>query len=147
MADISLTGSSKYVIFKIDNEDYGADINNVTIIERLIHITKVPKTPSFVKGVINLRGEIIPIIDLRLKIGFEEIEETEDTRAIIIKVDEYVAGFIVDSVSEVIELTFDDIENSENLNSNIPTSYVSGVGKSKDKIITLLDFKKLTQLN
>lgn len=142
MADVHAQESVQVVIFSIDNEEYGANILKVTTIERLIPVARVPKTPSYIKGVINLRGEIIPVLSLRQRLGFSEVEETEDTRIIIFNTGEIVAGFIVDAVTEVLQIESANIER----NSNVSSEYVSGLGKVGDRIITLLNLEKLTTL-
>ena len=140
-------GVSKYVVFRIEEEEYGADIQKVTTIERVLSITKIPKTHHYVKGVINLRGEIIPVLDLRSRLGFQEVDNTDETRTIVIRLGELVVGFIVDAVSEVLEIRNDCIESSESFNSSISSNFVLGVGKSNERILTLLNFEEIAKLN
>ena len=80
------TERKQFVVFRLDNEEYGADINKVTIIERTMNITRVPMTPPYIKGVINLRGDVIPVMSLRLRLGLDEIDEDENTRIIIFNI-------------------------------------------------------------
>lgn len=138
--------SRQFVIFKLDKEEYGVDIKKVTTIERLIAIARVPKTPDYIKGVINLRGEIVPIIDLRKKFELDTVEENDDTRIIILKIGEISAGIIVDSVSEVTQLTEESIESASNFSSGHALDYILGVGKLNNRIITLLDLEKLVKI-
>lgn len=143
-----MTGTSEFdtkqfVIFRLDREEYGVDIQKVTTIERMLTIARVPKTPDFIKGVINLRGEIIPIIDLRKKFNLPRMEENEDTRIIIIKLGEVSAGMIVDAVAEVTQLSEEAIETVAGLTGERAMDYILGVGKLDNRIITLLDLEKI----
>lgn len=133
----------QYVIFRIDNDEYGADINKVIIIEKLINITRVPKTPSYIKGVINLRGDIIPVMDLRTRFGLSEKEGDDDSRIIIIGINQISYGIIVDSVSEVIQLDETKIESVSGIVNNVNFDYVSGIAKNDSRLITLLNLEKL----
>ncbi len=148
MEDIKAAELKKYLVFKLENEEYGVDIQKITtIIEKDMVIARVPKTPSFLKGVINLRGEIIPVIHLRKRFNLPEVEESEDTRIIIIKFEEIAVGFIVDAVAEVIELGENDIENVTNFGGIISGEYILGVGKINNRIVTLLNLDKLVSLS
>lgn len=138
--------SRKYVVFKLGKEDYGLDIQKVTTIERIMTAARVPKTPDFIKGVINLRGEIIPIMDLRAKFGLPPVEETDETRIIILKFDEITFGIIVDEVDEVLDLTEESIENVSSFTNDLSMDYIYGVGKVDDRIVTLLNLEKLSDI-
>jgi purine-binding chemotaxis protein CheW len=133
----------QFVVFCLDTEEYGADINKVTIIERSMNITRVPMTPPYIKGVINLRGEIIPVMSLRLKLGLNEIDEDDDTRIIIFNVDNVTFGVIVDSVSEVMQFEDIQIEGVGNIISDKALDYISGVAKAKEKLVTIINLEKL----
>ncbi len=138
----------KYLIFKLGNEEYGIDIHKITtIIEKDMNIARVPKTPLFLKGVINLRGEIIPIMSLRIRFGQPEDVFTEDTRIVIVKLDEISVGLIVDAVIEVLELDEEATESIANIAGEISLDYITGVGKANGRIITLLNLDKLVTLN
>lgn len=143
MEELRKDSIKQFVVFKLGKEEYGIDIQKVTTIERMMTIARVPKTPEAVKGVINLRGEIIPILDLREKFRLPAVEETEDTRITIINVDEISVGLIVDSVAEVLQFTEDSIENIANFNGDLSMDYILGVGKVDNRIITLLNLDKL----
>lgn len=106
-------------------------------------IARVPDTPDFISGVINLRGEIVPIMDLRRKFGLPSAEDTESTRIIIVKIEEIVLGIIVDEVIEVIQLNDDSIENVTNFCSDLSMDYILGAGKINDRIVTILKLDKL----
>lgn len=140
--------TKQYVIFKLDKELYGIDIKKVTTIEKQSQqpITRVPKAPTFVEGVINLRGEIIPVISLRKKFGMPELELSDDTRIIIVKVDDISVGFIVDVVVEVMYIATSSIENVLGLAKDVDSNFIQGVGKLEDRIVTLLNLSALINL-
>lgn len=100
----------KVIVFKLGAEEYGIEVEKVQTIERMMPITRVPKTYSFIKGVINLRGVVIPVIDLRGRFGIEEADHTDQTRIIIVNVNAMEVGFIVDSANDVIDLNRDSID-------------------------------------
>jgi Chemotaxis signal transduction protein len=147
MEDIVNSDMKKFLVFKLGNEEYGINIQKVTtIIEKDMTIARVPKTPDFLKGVINLRGEIIPVISLRKRFGLNDIEDTEDIRIIIVKIDEIAIGLIVDAVAEVIEFSDDDIENVSNFGGVLSAENLTGVGKKDGRIVTLLNLEKLVSI-
>lgn len=147
MADQKISEAKKYLIFRLGDDEYGIDIHKITtIIEKDMSIARVPKLPAFIKGVINLRGEIIPVISLRLKFGMDRDVDTPDTRIVIIKLDEITAGLIVDSVAEVIELDEESTESIANISGELSMDYITGVGKAQGRIITLLNLEKLISL-
>lgn len=137
----------QYIVVKIGNEQYGINIQYIDNIVRNQRITRVPKSQEYYKGVINLRGEIIPVMSIRLKLGLEPDEFTDKTRIIIIKVDGATIGVIVDQVKEVVTLENSDTEKLAR-NSTLEDSaskYISGIGKSKDELISLLDIVTLIE--
>lgn len=133
--------SKQYIVIKIGTEQYGIDIKYVDNIVRNQRITRIPKAQSFFKGVINLRGEIIPVMSLRLKFGLEPDEYTNATRIIIIKLEPQSAiGLIVDEVREVVDLTEEAIEKNTTADFNDEKAqYLSGIGKNGDSLISLLN--------
>lgn len=132
--------AAQYIKIEMGEETFGIDIRYVDNILRMQRITRVPNVANYMKGVINLRGEIVPIMNLRLKMGLEEIEETKATRIIIVKMEQVgKLGFIVDCVKEVISLQDDQIESVKSDNKDETTHFVSAVGKVADSIISLLD--------
>lgn len=134
---------NQYVVFKLEEEYYGIRIDGVENIEKYMEITRVPKTPLYVKGVINMRGEIVPIIDLRLRLGLTEKDYDEETRIIINKIDDIMMGYVVDSAYEVIEIDQQSIEpRVQSENKNLET-YISGIAKDNDRMIILLDLNKV----
>lgn len=130
----------QYIKIQLDEELYGIDINYVDNIVRPQHVTRVPNVASYIKGVINIRGEIVPIMNLRLKMGLEEVEETKATRFIIIKMEQYgKIGLIVDAVKEVVTLSDDQIEKMQYDSKDDSVHFVVGVGKTEDSLVSLLD--------
>lgn len=149
MEDIktSAVEAKQYLVFRLGNEEYGIDIHKITtIVEKNMDISRVPKTPAFVKGVINLRGEIIPVISLRLKFGLPDDTYGENTRIIIIKLEDLTAGLLVDSVAEVLTLDENSTENISSISGELSLDYISGVGKYNNRIITLLNLEKLIEI-
>lgn len=133
------------VVFQLAGETYGLDINCVQEIIRIQEITRVPRTPDFVEGVINLRGRIIPVIDLRKRFSLPLGEQTANSRIIVVEVEEVTVGFIVDAVSEVLRLSSEDIEPPPSIMGGINTAYLRGVGKKQDRLIILLDVGKVLE--
>ena len=131
---------TQYIKVEMGEETFGIDIGYVDNILRMQRITRVPNVADYVKGVINLRGEIVPIINLRTKMGLEEIEETRATRIIIIKMEQVgKVGFIVDCVKEVVSISEDMMESMKYDSMDDTTHFVSAVGKEAESIISLLD--------
>ena len=135
----------KYVIFKLENEFYGLNIKNVLSIEKVQQYTRVPNAPSFVKGVINLRGEVIPIIDLKDKLGVSNIQIDSNTRIIVVSNKKVVVGLIVEHSSEVLEISDDKIDRPPTTGENRFSEYIKGVGKSDNRLIMMMDLEKLLE--
>lgn len=135
----------QYVVFRMDDEEFGVDISKVTVIERIMKITRVPQTPAYIKGVINLRGDIIPIMDLRARLDLPHRPEDDDTRIIIININDISFGVIVDSVSEVLQLEEDSLESATGIINDKALDYISGVAKADNRLVTLLDMEKLIE--
>jgi purine-binding chemotaxis protein CheW len=133
----------EYVVFEIENECYGLDIKFVENIEKAQAITRVPFAKDYIKGVINLRGNIIPVMDLRRRFLLEKKEITKDTRIIIINFNNYNIGLIVDFSSEVVQLKKSDIEVAPKIGNAINNNFIREVGKDQERIIMLLDIKKV----
>lgn len=134
------TDSVQYIVVKIGTEQYGIDIKYVDNIVRLQKITRVPKIQPYVKGVINLRGEVIAVMSLRMKMNLPEDEFTNSTRIIILKPDaQSEIGVLVDEVKEVVTLEMDEIEKTFYDVKDDRTSYISGIGKHNGELISLLD--------
>ena len=133
----------KYLTFMLDDEEYGIEILKVREIIGIMDITKVPQTPSFVEGVINLRGKVIPIIDLRRRFKLADRAHDKHTRIIVIEISSMVVGFVVDSVSEVLRIPANTVEPPPPVVSGLDSEYISGVGKLEDRLLILLDLNKL----
>jgi purine-binding chemotaxis protein CheW len=132
------------VTFRIGEEEFGVDILRVQEIIRIMEITRVPKAPDFVEGVINLRGKVIPIIDLRKRFGLEVKEYVKHTRIIVIEISNMIVGFVVDAVSEVLRVPADTVEPPPPaVMGGIDSEYISGAGKLEDRLLILLDLDKL----
>ncbi|CAM3891788.1 chemotaxis protein CheW [Cohnella lubricantis] len=128
----------KVIVFALGQEEYGIEVDKVRTIERMMPITRVPKTPAFVKGVINLRGIVIPVIDLRGRFGLEETAESDNSRIIIVAVNELEVGFIVDSANDVIDIMDDTIDVPPEVVGGIKAKYLSGVAKIGDNRLLIL---------
>lgn len=131
------------VTFSIGEEEFGVDILSVQEIIRMMDITKVPRAPDFVEGVINLRGKVIPIIDLRKRFGLSTRDHDKHTRIIVIEINNMIVGFVVDSVSEVLRIPASTVEPPPPVVSGLESEYISGVGKLEDRLLILLDLNKL----
>ena len=139
--------AGKYLTFIIGKEEFGVAVLKVREIMGIQEITAVPQTPTYLKGVINLRGKVIPVIDLRLKFGLPSIDYTQRTCIIVVQVKNESTvlpmGIVVDEVSEVITLTPADIEDTPDFGSNIATNYILGMAKIKGKVKILLDINEV----
>lgn len=133
----------QYVVFKLGNEKYCADIANVGSITEFDNITKVPNTPSYIEGVINLRGEVIPIVNLKKRFSVKDTEASQDARIIIITYDGKNIGFLVDDASQVLRIDDKDIEPTPAIIAGEDRKYISGVGKVDGAIVVLLDLIKI----
>ncbi len=135
--------TTQYISIYMAGEIYGIDIKYVDNIVRMQHITRVPNVPAHIKGVINLRGEVIPVFSLRIKMGLEEIEEKKSFRIIILKVDGDLVGIIVDEVREVVRLDNELIEKPYYDSNESSQNLLSGIGKDGDRLISLLDINEV----
>ncbi|PWA13525.1 chemotaxis protein CheW [Pueribacillus theae] len=133
----------KAVIFQLKNEEYGVDVQQVQSIERMIHITRVPKMPAFVKGVINLRGIVTPIIDLKERFSIDTEDYTESTRIIIVAVEDKEVGLIVDAANDVIDIPADAVEPPPEVVGHIEADYLQGIAKLGDRLLILLNLDKV----
>ena len=133
------------VSFTIGSEEFGVDILKVQEINRTVEITRVPQAPHYVEGVINLRGKVIPIIDLRKRFGLELKEHDKNTRIVVVDIDGNVMGMIVDSVSEVLRLPANTIEPPPELVTGINAEYIKGVAKLEDRLLIFLDLSRVVE--
>jgi purine-binding chemotaxis protein CheW len=139
-----LSGKTLQVVtFALGSEEYGVDIAQVQEINRMVTITHVPRAPQFMEGVINLRGQLIPIIDLRTRFGMERSERTKNTRIVVTEIGNKRVGMVVDSVSEVLRIPVEQIENAPDLVAGVDTEYIRGVGKMGDRLIIMLDLGRI----
>jgi purine-binding chemotaxis protein CheW len=137
--------AGKYLTFMLAGESYGLEILKVREIIGMMEITAVPRTPGFVRGVINLRGKVIPVIDLRLKFEMEAAAQTEQTCIIVVNVGDIEMGIIVDKVSEVLNIAESDIEDAPSFGVSVDTHFILGIGKAGGKVIILLEIAKVMQ--
>lgn len=140
-----LEARKQFIIFKLDQQLYGINIQQVQIIERMKPIMRVPKVQRWVKGVINLRGEIIPVICLREQFNLSPKENSDKTRVIIIRLENDMVGMIVDEVKEVIEIEKEQIEIVQNIQGKMKIGHILGVGKVEENIITLLNLNNVIE--
>ncbi|MDO5522349.1 MAG: chemotaxis protein CheW [bacterium] len=136
--------AKQYIVVKLGNEQFGIDIQYVDNIVRMQRITRVPKVQNYFKGVINLRGDIVPVMSLRLKFGLEAEEYTNATRVIILKPEgKEVIGVVVDEVKEVVTLEDEQIDKVTYTPSNENYNYLSGIGKYKDSLVSILNIQSI----
>ncbi len=134
------------VSFNIGPEEFGVDITKVQEINRMVDITKVPQAPAYVEGVINLRGKVIPIIDLRKRLGVAHQDNDKNTRIVVVDIDSHVMGLIVDSVSEVLRIPVSTIEPPPDIATGANAEYIQGVAKMDDRLLIFLDLSKVIDL-
>ena len=139
--------AGKYLTFELDKEFYGIEILKVQEIIGIMKITSVPRTPEYVRGVINLRGKVIPVVDLRLKFSMESIEDTDRTCVIVVQIGDsdqaITMGIIVDEVSEVLKVASDQIEPPPSFGASVQTEFILGMGKVENRVVMLLDVNKV----
>lgn len=135
------------VVFKLGREEYGVSILQVQEIKRITEITRVPHTPEYIKGVINLRGSVLPVIDLNKRLNLSQQASTEDARVIIVKVQEISVGMMVDAVSEVMTINQQDIDYPNVVAGNVSANYISGVGKLDNRLLILLNLETITGIS
>ncbi|HHY78394.1 MAG TPA: purine-binding chemotaxis protein CheW [Clostridiales bacterium] len=133
----------QFVVFRLGKEEYGVNIMQVKEIVTYKEPTKVPNTPDFIEGIINLRGQIIPIVSLKKRFNISGESINDETRIIVMNLDSKQVGFIVDAASEVRTISEEDIENAPDIVAGIERKYITGIGKIGEKILILLDLDKL----
>ncbi len=137
----------EYVLFKLDNENYGLNIHNVETIEKILPITRVPYAKDFVKGVVNLRGNVVPVIDLRKRFDLPDKEFDENSRVIIVKAEDITVGMVVDASSEVIQFSNDEIDEAPSIKGTNEDSFIKCIGKKNNRIIMIVDLLKVLDIN
>jgi purine-binding chemotaxis protein CheW len=137
----------KYLTFSLSNEEYGIGILKIKEIIGMMPVTSVPQTPDFVKGVVNLRGKVIPVMDLRLKFSMKSADYTERTCIIVVEIEgkkgDILIGLVVDSVSEVLSISHNDIEKTPSFGANLDTKYIKGMAKMEGGVKILLDIDRI----
>jgi purine-binding chemotaxis protein CheW len=131
------------VSFNIGDEEFGVDILKVQEINRMVEVTRVPNTPEYVDGVINLRGKVIPIIDLRRRFGMARKEQDKNTRIVVVELSGKVLGFVVDAVSEVLRIQKNVTEPPPPIVSGIKAEYITAIGKLENRLLILLDLERI----
>ena len=134
---------NKFLTFLLGDEEYGLEILRVREIIGIMAITAVPRMPDYVRGVINLRGRVIPVVDLRVKFSLERIEDTKETCIIVVDLGEILMGIVVDRVSEVLDIAESNIEEAPAFGVNVDTEFILGMGKVQERVVILLDIRKV----
>jgi len=144
---MTTTGTTQYLTFRLAEEVYALDIGKVREVLDFTTVTKVPRTPDFMRGVINLRGSVVPVVDLRLKFGMAATERTVNTCVIITEVtvddDTTVLGCLADSVQEVLDLTPEEISAAPRIGTKLRTEFIKGMGKQDDRFLIILDVDRV----
>lgn len=140
------TGELQLVSFNIGSEEFGVDILKVQEINRMVDITRVPQAPHYVEGVINLRGKVIPIVDLRKRFNLEMKEYDKNTRIVVVDINGSVMGMIVDAVSEVLRLRASTIEPPPDIVTGVNSDYIKGVAKLENRLLIFLDLSKVIDM-
>ena len=147
MSVTAITETTQYLTFKLEEEIFALDITKVREVLDFTSITKVPRTPEFMRGVINLRGSVVPVVDLRLKFGMAKTEKTVNTCVIIVEVtvdhETTVIGALADSVQEVIDLGPDQIQPAPKIGTKLRTEFIRGMGKQDERFIIILDIDRV----
>ncbi|CAG1066738.1 Chemotaxis protein CheW [uncultured bacterium] len=147
----NITETAQYLTFKLDEEVFALDISQVREVLDFTAITKVPRTPEFMRGVINLRGSVVPVVDMRLKFGMTRTEQTLSTCIIIVEInvenDRLILGALADSVQEVIELGPGQIEPAPRIGTRLDTAFIKGMGKRDEQFIIILDIDRIFSMD
>lgn len=143
--NVVATGEVQVVAFKLRKEEYGFNILNVQEIKGLTDITRVPFASDFIKGVINLRGSVLPVVDLKKRLSLQDTPYTESTRIVIVKIDDISVGMIVDAVTEVITLDAARIDKTKEVD-NDASRFITGIGKEDDRLIIMLNLHEIVGL-
>jgi purine-binding chemotaxis protein CheW len=147
MSVAGITETTQYLTFKLGDEIFALDVAKVREILDFTTVTKVPRTPDFMRGVINLRGSVVPVVDMRLKFGMSVTEKTVNTCIVVVEVglegETVILGALADSVQEVIDLEPDQIEPAPKIGTKLRTDFIRGMGKSESRFIMILDIDKV----
>ena len=151
MSVTGITETTQYLTFKLGDEIFALDVAKVREILDFTTVTKVPQTPDFMRGVINLRGSVVPVVDMRLKFGMSSTERTVNTCIVVVEVDldgeTIILGALADSVQEVIDLEPDQIEPAPKIGTKLRTDFIRGMGKNDSRFIMILDIDKVFSLD
>jgi purine-binding chemotaxis protein CheW len=139
--------TSQYIVIELGEQEFALGISNVGSINEYRKITLLPNAPSFIEGVIDLRGDIIPIVNLAKRFSIESVKMTKDKRIIVVEIEKKLVGFLVDEASQAITLDSDDVKPTPDMIRNIDGDYIDGVCKLKDKILLLINFAKVLNHN
>ncbi len=137
---------NQYLTFSLGDEEYGIEILRVQEIKGYSAVTPIPNTPRYIKGVMNLRGTVVPVVDLRLKLGMPDAEYNRFTVVIMVTVGERVVGLVVDAVSDVFDIAAADIVPAPDMGAGVDTSFLTGMAKSEDRLISLLAIERIVGL-
>ncbi len=137
------TRGGKFLTFFLAGEEYGLEILKVQEIIGMMDVTPVPRTPEHIQGVINLRGKVIPIMDLRQKFGMERSERTSETCIIVVEANRVQTGIVVDQVSEVLDIAGEEIEDAPTFGADVRVDYILGIGKTQERVRLLLDIDRV----
>ncbi len=147
MSVAGIAETTQYLTFKLEDEVFALDISKVREVLDFTTVTKVPRTPEFMRGVINLRGNVVPVVDMRLKFGMSKTEKTVNTCIIIVEIsiegETAVLGALADSVQEVVDLEPEQIEPAPRIGTRLRTEFIRGMGKRNDQFVILLDIDKV----
>ena len=146
ITDLSTDGN-QFLTFALQDEEFGIEILRVQEIKGLSRITPIPNMPSFIKGVMNLRGTVVPIVDLRAKFSMPKAEYNQFTVIIVVNIGEKIMGLVVDAVSDVLNIAESNIESAPDLGVDADTSFLTGIAKSGERLITLLNMDKLVDVD
>ncbi|MFK4997993.1 chemotaxis protein CheW [Bacillus sp. N9] len=141
MYEANIASERKVIVFQLNGNEYSLSVDYVTAIEKMQHITRVPKLPAYIKGVINLRGVIIPIIDLKRRFGLGNFENTDSTRIIIVSYQDLEVGFIVDAANDVLDIPEHAIERQPDVVGTVEAEFISGVVKLESRLLILLNLE------
>lgn len=142
MSTLTATNTQQVVVFRLDKESYGIDIFQVNEIIRLREITPIPQSRRHIRGLVNLRGKTIPVVDLRVRFGMPTVTDTESTRIIVVESEYGHVGVVVDEVAEVMTIEANEMEEPPSLVETQATEFVRGIAKRENRLITLLDLEK-----
>jgi purine-binding chemotaxis protein CheW len=135
--------ANQFLTFTLNQEEYGIEILRVQEIKGFSRITPIPNTPPFIKGVLNLRGTVVPVVDLRTKFGMPESEYNQFTVIIVVSIGKRIVGLVVDAVSDVLNIARDDLQAAPDMGAQVDLSFITGLARTNERLITLLNIERL----